>query len=541
MSRSRKSSLRHARGAASVICCALLGSCGGGSDPNLEPASGPPPYSAVPQVKVSQPTSFPAGCEGVTPEGILYPDTAIEPQIAANLFNNSFLIATWQQNRWSGGGSQAIGVSISSDGGSTWVPANAPFFSRCAGGNSGNAGNYARASNAWVSIAPSGVAYTLALAFTGDVLAPGSTSAMLVSQSIDSGANWTLPIALIQDGAAFFNDKGSITADPTNSNYVYAVWDRLNGQANTGPSFFSLTANANSTWSAARSIYDPGADNQTINNIIVVTPDDTLIDLFNEIDGVSGNTGTSHLKAMLSSDNGTTWTPPVLAADMLGVGTADPNNSNGVRDSVILFTTAVGPDGVIYVAWQDARFSSGSYDGIALSRSADHGLTWSTPVQINGDTSVPAFTPTLAVSPAGTIAVTYYDLRNAHSSTTQLLTDAWIVTSADGVHFTESHLSGPFDLQLAPLTPEGYFLGDYEALTYSGTQFEPFYAQTNSGTAIAADVYFAFPTLMAPAQAMNSFAARPALGAAVLPAAARMRMSQRIHAALAHRNPGERR
>jgi hypothetical protein len=46
---------------------------------------------------------------------------------------------------------------------------------------------------------------------------------------------------------------------------------------------------------------------------------------------------------------------------------------------------------------------------------------------------------------------------------------------------------------------------------------------------------------MAPAQAMNSFAARPALGAAVLPAAARMRMSQRIHAALAHRNPGERR
>ena len=25
----------------------------------------------------------------------------------------------------------------------------------------------------------------------------------------------------------FFNDKGSITADPTDSNYVYAVWDRL--------------------------------------------------------------------------------------------------------------------------------------------------------------------------------------------------------------------------------------------------------------------------------------------------------------------------
>jgi len=536
----RKSCLSGARCAAVAGAVITLASCGG-SDSNIGAASGPPPYSAVPQVKVSQPTSLPAGCDGVPPDGILYPDTAIEPQIAADRLNNSFLIATWQQNRWSSGGSQTIGVAISSDGGNSWVPANAPFFSRCAGGNSGNAGNYARASNAWVSIAPNGVAYALALAFTGDVFAPASASAMLVSQSIDGGANWTLPVALIQDGPAFFNDKGSISADPTDSNFVYAVWDRLNSQSNTGPSFFALTANASSTWSAARSIYDPGADNQTINNVIVVTPDDTLIDLFNEIDGVSGGMSTSHLKAMLSSDHGTTWTPPVLAADMLGVGTADPNNGNGVRDSTLLFTTAVGPDGVIYLAWQDARFSGGNYDGIALSRSADHGLTWSTPVQVNGDTSVPAFTPTLAVSPSGSIAVTYYDLRNAQYSTTQLLTDAWIVSSSDGIHFTESHLSGPFDLQLAPLTPEGYFLGDYQGLIFSGTQFEPLYAQTNSGTAIAADVYSAFPPLMAAARAMHAFTAQPALGAAALPPAARMRMSQRIRAALTHRNPGARR
>jgi hypothetical protein len=54
-------------------------------------------------------------------------------------------------------------------------------------------------------------------------------------------------------------------------------------------------------------------------------------------------------------------------------------------------------------------------------------------------------------------------------------------------------------------------------------------------------VYFSFPPLMAAAQAMNAFTAQPALGAAALPAAARMRTSQRIRAALAHRNPGTRR
>ena len=34
---------------------------------------------------------------------------------------------------------------------------------------------------------------------------------------------------LIRDtNARLFNDKNSMTADPNNSNFVYAVWDRLN-------------------------------------------------------------------------------------------------------------------------------------------------------------------------------------------------------------------------------------------------------------------------------------------------------------------------
>ena len=121
-------------------------------------------------------------------------------------------------------------------------------------------------------------------------------------------------------------------------------------------------------------------------------------------------------------------------ADILAVGTTDPNGGK-VRDSALLFTAAVGPKGAIYVAWQDARFSSGAHDGIALSYSTDDGATWTKPVQINADASVQAFTPTLNVSAAGVIAVTYYDLRNAMYSTTELLTDCWIVTSSDAVTF----------------------------------------------------------------------------------------------------------
>jgi hypothetical protein len=522
-----------------VAALAFLNSCGGGSGGTLTPGGGPPPFTAVPQVRVSQPTSLPAGCDGVAPSGTLYTGTAIEPALAVNPVTPANLIATWQQNRWSTGGSQLIGVAASFDGGNSWNLSSAPFFSRCAGGNSGNSGDYARASNAWVSISPNGVAYALALAFTGDVLAAGSSSAMLVSSSINGGANWSLPLALIQDGAGFFNDKGSITADPNDSNFVYAVWDRLTGQT-TGPSYFSMTANANSTWQTARSIYDPGANNQTIGNLIVVTPNGTLVDLFNEIDTAADGMASSHLKAIQSTNHGTTWsTIPVSVADILAVGTTDPNGGK-VRDSALLFTAAVSPQGVIYVAWQDARFSSGVHDGIAFAYSADDGASWSEPVEINGAASAQAFTPTLNVSAAGVIAVTYYDLRNAVYSTTQLLTDCWIVTSSDGVNFTETHVSGPFDLQLAPDTTEGYFLGDYQALTNNGMNFEPFYAQTNQGSAVSSDVFFSFPP-NAPAMAQTAahFRARSALHGTGLTPAVRARMSERIRFAQAQRlHPG---
>jgi hypothetical protein len=527
-----------ARAATVSAVLTTLAACGG-SDGNLGPADGPPAYTSVPLLKVSQPNTLAPNCDGVTAEGTLFPGTAIEPQIAVGPVGSSNVIAVWQQNRWSTGGSQAIGVASSLDGGNSWSLSNAPFFSRCAGGNSSNAGNYARASNPWVSFAPSGVAYALALAFTGDVLASGSSSAMLVAQSLDGGANWTLPVALIQDGPDFFNDKGSITADPTNSNFVYAVWDRLTTQ-NTGPSYFTLTANAGSTWAVPRAIYDPGTNSQTINNIIVVTPNDTLVDLFNEIDTAADGTASSHLKAITSTDNGSTWSAqPVSIADMLGVGTTDPNGG-AVRDSVLLFTVALGPTGIIYVAWQDARFSSGDHDGIALSFSSDNGATWSTPVEVNGDTAVQAFTPTLNVSVAGVIGVSYYDLRNAHYLKTELLADAWITTSVSASTFTETHLSGPFDLQVAPDTTEGYFLGDYQALINNGQVFQPLYAQPNQGTTVSTDVVFATANAPATTQAAASALAYRAVasGTPKLSEAVRLRISQRIRADLARRRGG---
>jgi hypothetical protein len=517
------------RGLAVVALLTLVAACGGSSSGSLAPVPQPPPFTSVQQIRLSQPSTFTAGCDGMPPgNGMLYTNTAVEPYLVASPFNPMNLIAAWQQDRWSNGGAQGLMLASSSNGGTSWTLTSAPF-SRCTGGNVGNLGDYARASDPWLTVSPNGVAYALSLSFTGTTLAPGSSSAMLVARSRDFGVTWQLPHELIRDGAAVFNDKGSITADPINSSFVYAVWDRLTSQ-NAGPTWFARTSDGGSTWPTVGSIYDPGPTNQTIGNQIVVVPGDVLLNVFTEIDTANG-TSTSSVRVIRSINNGTNWSAPTTISDLQAVGTSNPANKAPVRDgSDLVSVSADAATGTVYVAWQDSRFSMGNHDGIALVRSTDGGQTWSTPVQVNAAPAVQAFTPTVNVRADGVVAVTYFDLRNNTApSDTHLYADCWMVTSTDGgMTFSEQHLSGSFDLGNAP-DSEGLFLGDYQALvsTGSGTAFLPFYAQPALGSVVQTDTFISFPPSPAAAAAVHAFAAREAVAGAELGAEARQRVTAR--------------
>jgi hypothetical protein len=185
------------------------------------------------------------------------------------------------------------------------------------------------------------------------------------------------------------------------------------------------------------------------------------------------------MQVIRSSDRGATWSTPWVVAPIQARGTFDAGSGLPVRDAENLGSIAAGPNGEVAVVWQDARFSGGTHDGIAFSRSTDGGFTWSPPVRINGAPAARAFVPALHIRADGVFGVTYYDLRNDLPDPDTLPADLWLTRSLDGVNWLETHVDGPFDLRFAPLA-RGLFLGDYMGLTSIGTSFLPLYARTEA-------------------------------------------------------------
>ncbi|MBK8321306.1 MAG: exo-alpha-sialidase [Betaproteobacteria bacterium] len=470
---------------------------------------------------------FPAGCGGAG--GTNYVNAEVEPHLAVNPRDANHLLAAWQQDRWSNGSARGVVAAASFDGGRTWTRSPLPF-SRCGGGSAANGGNFERATDPWVSFGADGTAYAMGLATTGGSFAAGSVNAMLVSRSPDGGRTWGNPAALVTDTAPFFHDKNTITADPHDARFAYAVWDRVR-QGGPSPSIFTRTTDRGATWEPARVVFEPGAGSQTIGNLVVVLPDGTLVNLFAHLEsGASGNS----LKVIRSSDRGATWSDATKIADLLSIGARDPRSGAGIRDGAIIPQAAVGPDGTMHVVWQDARFSGGARDEIAHSRSTDAGLTWSTPVRVNAPLGTQAFTPAVAVRADGTIGVTYYDLRDDTVGGVPLETGYFLAHSADGLTWSETRLDGPFDLATAPQA-NGLFLGDYMGLAAAGGQFLALYGRTTGDPANPTDIFLARSSGAVTAKTATGSWAAQAAAPWVVDAGWRARLEEATRAVIARR------
>lgn len=432
-------------------------------------------------------TSNGAACQNAAGQtGTNFPGTQVEPWLAVDPSLNSNMVTVWQQDRWSNGGANALLGAFSSDGGQNWTtpPISAqPKFTYCTGG-SGTSGGYTRASDPWVTIAPNGDAYFMAL--QADIGTASAANAMSVARSTDHGATWSTPIVLRRDTSPnVLNDKNSITADPGSPSYVYAIWDRLEfpnekaaAQAGEhaigyrGPTWFARTTDGGASWQPAHIIYDPGQINQTIGNQIVVTGDGTLVDGFALIYNFkNAQKARGYNTAVLRSrDRGATWSGAKIVSPFVPGRVHDPTTGANVRTGDIIPEIAADPRAgsqTVYMVWQ--AVTPWSPSSVLFSKSTDDGQTWSDARVINTQAAVQAFTPSIRVGSDGALTVTHYDFRNDTSSA-RLDSDVWSIHSHDGgANWTEDHVSGPFDMSTAAVA-RGYFVGDYEGL---GTGIDP--------------------------------------------------------------------
>ena len=152
----------------------------------------------------------------------------------------------------------------------------------------------------------------------------------------------------------------------------------------------------------------------------------------------------------------------------------------------MFFSVAVDShNGQLYAVWEDPRFNYGQYTSIALTTSADGGLTWSAPIPVNKTpANIPpgnrqAFLPTVAVASDGTIGVSYYDFR-FNTPGPGVPTDYWLVhchpTSGSPTNSAnwrnETRLTDTsFDVEQVHQQFNSFFMGDYVGLATAGTDF----------------------------------------------------------------------
>lgn len=423
-------------------------------------------HAASPLV-LSGPSPF-ALCKSPRNAGKNYVNAEVEPSVAVNPSNTTQVIAAWQQDRWSNGGSRSLLTAYSLDGGTNWRRVVVPSINKCSGGKGELA--FDRSSDPWVTVAPDGTSYLIALSTNVDRPDGGrGINAMLVSRSSNGGATWGQPTVLRRDtDGRTFNDKETITADPRDWHYVYATWDQIfdtklpqahvqakaDGSVDPaaaepsypdgvliarerqramrmrmseglsalpassdyymGPAYFARTTDGGVTWEPAKVIYDPGINAQTLGNQTVVLANGDVLMFFNELFA----NGRTKLRFVKSTDHGETFGNPisVVESELTSSGAGTPDLREPVRDGNLLFDVAVDPSsGNLYAVWQDGR--DGDVDKVAFTMSSDGGKTWSTPAIISKTPAnsnpyrAQSFSPSVEVAADSKVYVTYYDFR----------------------------------------------------------------------------------------------------------------------------------
>jgi hypothetical protein len=208
------------------------------------------------------------------------------------------------------------------------------------------------------------------------------------SRSTDGGDSFNPSIRINDDQQGTIHYKPSLGVDA--KGYIYVAWrDDRNGHADI---YFARSTDGGKSFSENIKLNDdPGWAYQG-NPSLAAGPEGLIVVAWNENRDKNDN-----VYFTLSHDGGVTFSKNQKANDDKG---------NAVQSHP---TVAIGPNGLILIAWQDFRHG---HSDIYMMRSADGGKTFSPNQKINNDdATAPQVSPSVAIS-GKTVLIAWADYRN---------------------------------------------------------------------------------------------------------------------------------
>lgn len=194
--------------------------------------------------------------------------------------------------------------------------------------------------------------------------------------------------------------------------------------------------------------------------------------------------GTRHLLRS-STDGGVTWGPEIVIVDRMDTWlfSQPPTRIAGNFRAPALQGLAVHPTdpNLLYFVYNDTTSMTGGEADVDIyfARSTDAGVSWSTPVVINGDAPFVGdqWFPWIEVDEEGRLHATWYDSRHTDqedSSPINIFDAYYALSTDDGATWDERRLT-PNSFSSADDGFGNFFIGDYIGMSVGGSRATPAY------------------------------------------------------------------
>jgi hypothetical protein len=398
-----------------------------------------------------------------------------EPTIAVNPMNANNVVVSYIVD-----GYVTNLVRTSLDGGRTWTTVQP---AACGAATTGTADPSLAFSSDGKSL------YLVGLAQGGTP----STDLVVVNVSRDGGITWGQTTELSpRDGLR--TDMPNVTTDRRDPNTAYVSFERhdiegIGSKGVTSTLYFEVTNDGGKTWSYTADqgagqgptiVYRPPAQQVVTSPRVFTSTDGALVNIFERENAVALAAEDNVVLASRSLDGGRTWSTPYRITNRTA-GPGTETGSSGMNPSgpqcalSTLHQATASANGTLYVSTlQDGRTPPIATDGsdtrlntsLVLLRSND-GITWTQISSIAAPTAIGM--TTLAVSPDGTIGMTYYEIEGTTCPPQPPTpTDLWFARSGDKGHsWSISQVAGGFDATADcnfPGPEQSCSLGDYDGL-----------------------------------------------------------------------------